>query len=118
MKYEINKIESISNNNGYEGQVVATKGRLNKRVDSALLTSFDVAPDGTFETGYLNVVETSPRYRGKGIGIAVVNAAIELAKTHRASSVELDSVDTATAFYEKLGFVPDDDNPNKMRKIL
>ncbi|GAI46154.1 unnamed protein product, partial [marine sediment metagenome] len=43
-------------------------------------------------------------YRGQGIGKRIIAASLGLAKTKGALEVILDSQQSATGFYEKLGF--------------
>ena len=114
----INVIESISKNNGYEAQIIATKGIFNKRVGSALLNSFDIDSGGNIGSAHLNIVETVEKYRGKGIGKAVVEAAIDHARKRGIKSIELDSVDEAVGFYKKLGFKETEDGDGKMKMDL
>ena len=101
---KIRVIENISENNGYEAQIIATKGFLNKRVGSALLNSFDIDDKGNVQSAHLNVVETVKKYRGKGIGRVVVEAAIDHARKRGIKMIELDSVEDVVEFYKKIGF--------------
>ncbi|MFA6184639.1 MAG: GNAT family N-acetyltransferase [Candidatus Shapirobacteria bacterium] len=114
----INIVENMSENNGYEAQVIATKGFFNKRVGSALLTSFDIDSDGNIQSAHLNVVETVKKYRGKGIGKSVVEAAIDLAQKRGIKKIELDSVDDAVGFYKRLGFKEVENGSGRMQMDL
>lgn len=115
---KINIVESLSENNGYEAQIVATKGFLNKRVGSALLTSFDFDSDGNVQSAHLNVVETVKKYRGKGIGKSIVEAAIVHARRRGIKEIELDSVDDAVGFYKRLGFKEVENGNGRMQMDL
>lgn len=115
---KIRIIENISKSTGYTAEIIATKGFFDKKVGSALLTSFDVDQNGDVQSAHLNVVQTVEKYRGKGIGRAVVEAAIDHARKRGIKTIELDSVEDAVGFYKKLGFEEVENGNGRMRMDL
>jgi len=121
MEYETRVTsESINESIGYEAQVVAEKkGLFHRRIGSAILKTFDVDSQRKINGPVqLQVVKTNRKYRGQGVGRAVVEEAVNLAKSRGASQVELNSVDNAVEFYQKLGFTLKDKQTGKMVKQL
>lgn len=117
-KIKMAVVENLSESNGYEAQIIATTGFFNKRVGSALLTSFDIDSDGKIQSAHLNVVETVKKYRGKGIGRSVIEAAIDHAQKRGIKKIELDSTDDAVGFYKKLGFKEVENGNGRMQMDL
>ena len=121
MKYEVRVAdENVSDSLGYEAQVIAEKkGLIPRRIGLAILKTFDVDPQGKIDGAVeLQVVATDRKYQGRGVGRAVVEEAINLAKNRGADRVELDSVDSAVDFYRKLGFTLEDRRTGKMVRRL
>lgn len=52
----------------------------------------------------LDAIKTLPNHRGKGVGAAVINFVKDIAISSGCKTVQLDSVSSATSFYQKMGF--------------
>jgi GNAT superfamily N-acetyltransferase len=62
--------------------------------------------DRTGRTAYLYGLRVIPEYRRRGIGLALVERAVGLAREHGAGTVTLQASDQGAAVYAKLGFEP------------
>jgi len=65
--------------------------------------------EGIDDVIHVGRVTTATLERGKGYGRQLMEALCEYAKTQGFRFVELNAVDTAVGFYEKLGFIPEGD---------
>ena len=66
------------------------------------------------DAAILNAVYVSPKYRGKGIGGAIVDKAISQARKEGLKRVNLDSTDMAVEMYRKRGFKANGDRYESM----
>ena len=84
-----------------EGEIVATSG----------LVFFERPPNGTSPTGleaYVMNMYTLPRWRGRGLATALLDAALAHVKRTDARRVWLHATDVGRPVYERAGFVSSD----------
>jgi GNAT superfamily N-acetyltransferase len=71
--------------------------------------------------GYLEELYVVPRRRGEGIGRALMNAVIDLARERGAAGLEVVTGETDTAaraLYESVGFANEIEGPEKARALF
>lgn len=110
---QINRVKVSNSGGSSKGggmSIHATKMPFGRKVGVGVLSE-DYDDE---EAAVLNAVHVEPKYRGKGIGGAIVQEAIAQARKEGLKRINLNSTDMAVEMYKKYGFKMNDEDRGSM----